>query len=188
MYAPEETLMVSGGTDAGLAVGQLFLVRRSSLHRLQPRNLPTEVFGIRTLGVVKIDAVTGHLATAQAVELCEAFVEGDWLDPFVPVALPPTPEATRPDYDRTGVVLFGDFSRQTAAPGEMVIVDRGAGDALTVGTAVTVFRETVMGGPIKDVAFGVVVDVGETTATIRIEQARDAVFAGDRVAFHISRQ
>lgn len=184
MYAPEEALLVSGGSDDGLAVGQLLLVRRSSLHRLQPRNLAIEVFGIRTLGIVTIESVTSHLATARAVEVCEGFVEGDWLDPYAPVVAPPTFAGTRPDHDRTGVVLFGDLSRQTASPGEMVIIDRGANDAVSLGAAITVFRETVPGGPIRDVAVGLVVDVGDATATVRIEQAIDAVFAGDRVAIH----
>ncbi len=189
MYAPDDTIVVSGGRVDGIAPGDLFVVRRQSLDRLQPFETPLLMSGVRTLGVVQILAVSDSLATAYSVEMCDGFVEGDYLEPFrapvPPVARLGTPD---PDYQNAGLVLFGDLSRQIASAGEMMVIDRGSVDAVVTGQTVTVFRQALeLGGPVGEVARAIVVEVAESTSTIRIEASRGAVFAGDRVALHPTR-
>lgn len=189
MYAPDDTLVVSGGLTDGIEPGDLFIVRRPSLVRLQPMEMTPKMSGVRTLGVIQILAVNDTFSTAQAVEMCEGFVEDDYLEPFsVPVPPVARPAATGPDYRNLGLVLFGDLSRQTASEGEMMIIDRGAVDSVVAGQTVTVVRPALeIGGPVGEVARAIVIEVANSTSTIRIEEARGAVFAGDRVALHALR-
>lgn len=188
MYGPTEELVVAGGVADGLEAGQLYAVRRPGLHRLQPPELQrrdTPVVGVRTLGVIRILAVDQELSTADVLEMCEGFVEGDYLVPF---QRPEVPAATLvdapPDYAQSGLVLFGDPSRRIVAPGDMVVTDQGAG-TVTPGQAVTFYRPAlVRGGPVHEVAWGVVMEVAASSSMVRIDRARDAVFSGDLVAPH----
>ena len=66
-----------------------------------------------------------------------------------------------------------------------MVIDLGGDHGLEAGQWLTVFRRVGDSpGPVSQVGRAVVVSVKQTSSTIRIESARDAVVAGDLVARH----
>ena len=188
LFSPSETLVVGGGVADGLSSGQLFVVRRRSRRQMQPPELDKlnlGLTGIRTLGVVRIVEVDADLSSAEVLEMCEGFVDGDYLEPFeaprVPAAVPGDSPS---DYTDPGIVLFGDPGRRIAGSGDLVLVNRGS-TVVVPGQVVTFYRPALDGrGPLREIATGMVMDVGASTSMVRITDARHAVFSGDRVAPH----
>ena len=67
----------------------------------------------------------------------------------------------------------------------LMVIDRGSDHGLTPGQQFTVFRRGVNGtGPILSVARGTAISLSAETAMVRLEGARDAVYAGDLIALH----
>jgi hypothetical protein len=191
MYSPTEALIVGGGAADGLESGQLFAVRRPGMSRLQPPELRANgirVAGVRTLGVIRLVSMDQALASAEVLEMCEGFAEGDYLVPFEPPQVPAAMAAdTAPDYSQPGLVLFGDPARRILSPGDMVVIDRGAG-TVAPGQAVTIYRPALPGaGPVHEVAWGIVMEVEAFSSMVRIDRAKDAVVSGDLVAPHDGR-
>ena len=182
LFSPSETLVVGDGIADGLSSGQLFVVRRRSRRQMQPPELDRlnlRLTGIRTLGVVRIVEVDADLSSAEVLEMCEGFADGDYLEPF---EAPRVPAAVPPDYTDPGIVLFGDPGRRIAGSGDLVLVTRGS-TVVVPGQGVTFYRPALDGrGPLREIASGMVMEVGASTSMIRITEARDAVFLGDRVA------
>src|SRR5688500_11067913 len=81
LLGPGDTLVVSGGSDAGLQPGQRFFVRRVipavSTFGAKPRST------IHTSGWVQILGVDTIVATATVVHACDGILFDDYLEPFV---------------------------------------------------------------------------------------------------------
>jgi hypothetical protein len=102
---------------------------------------------------------------------------GDYLARFQPE---PTrnPESTgRPAFELAARVLFGDAGHMVGVERRLVVIDRGSVHGVRPGQRLTLFRKSLTGQP-AIVGQAVVVAVKDDSATIRIDQARDAIFFG----------
>jgi hypothetical protein len=183
-FGPGEVVIVDAGRTHGLEAGQEFFVRRAFRDRfLDPVDRALPPMTVRTAGWVRLVEVHEATSTARILDVCDAIGDGDYLEPFaVPVV--PAPLAGEPDYADPARLLLGDERRQLGAAGTLMVLDRGGDQGVLAGQRLTVFRPTIEGGPVRLVAEATVMTVRPTTALIRIETSRDAVYVGDLVALH----
>ena len=126
------------------------------------------------------------MAIATVAHICDAIMEGDYVEPYVAPAMPSAAAMSgTPDYEHPGRILLADEKRQSGYPGLAMIVDRGTEDGMQGGQTLTIFRETLGGdGPIIDVGRATVIAASEHSSLVRVDSARDAVYIGDLVAIH----
>jgi hypothetical protein len=125
------------------------------------------------------------MALAQVTHACDGVIYGDYIEPFVDPADPPAAVEGTPDYDHAGRIIMGDERRQMGSAGTLMVLDRGTENDVRPGQTVTIFRETMGGlGPMFNVARATVVSVRPQSATLRIDDSREAVYVGDRAAIN----
>jgi hypothetical protein len=198
-----DVLVLDGGAEAGLTVGQNLVVRRlfgtgltesvppsqrgTWLKTLGDRWLAQmrriEVSGENTGGLVQVAELYESRAIAVVVHACREFEAGDFVEAFDPADTWTALPRGTPDFERPARILFGDEGRTLGAPAGHMVIDQGADDGLALGQHVTLFRRHAGDrGPVSTIGEAVVVAIEPRTATIRIEQAIDAVFVGDFAA------
>ena len=76
-FGPTDTLIVDGGLDSGVAVGQRYFV-----HRLAPAlgGVPRAL--LHTAGWIRIIAAEPRAALAEVLGVCGRLERGDFLEPF----------------------------------------------------------------------------------------------------------
>jgi hypothetical protein len=188
LFGPRDLVVVTGGADAGVKVGQQFFVRRpyqfgktgSSAARKQPQS-------IHTTGWLRIVAVNDGTAIGLVETGCDGIIAGDYLEPFV--APPPVEsvEALTPaslDFSALSRVKYASEERTLGAAGDFMLVDSGNAP-LSPGTRVALYRDIDSAGmPLSAIGEGVIVSVTNGTPLMRITTTRDAVRAGDYVVPH----
>ena len=141
LLGPGDTLVISGGSNAGLQTG-------TALFRA-PRDTgggdcraPTPRATIHTSGWVQILGVDTMVSTATVVHACEGILFDDYLEPFVApmIAARPLPGST-PQYDNMGHIVTGIEGLHTAAPGNVMTIDRGSNAGVVLGQRYIVFRD-----------------------------------------------
>jgi hypothetical protein len=181
LFTNIDLLVVSGGTKAGVELGQRFFVRRPM------------AFGggsgdhaIHTSGWIRIVAVNDTTSIAAVDFSCSDIGEGDYLEPFVVPLVPD--DAVRndpsgePNFAVLGHVLFRTDEFSTAAPGDFTLIDRGSDHETELGARFAIYRDLRAGGlPLASVGEGIVVSVGKRHSVLRITAARDAIQSGDFV-------
>lgn len=197
MLGPGDTLVISGGSNAGLETGQRYYVRRRMVTRGGLEDLPAT---IHTAGWVQILGVDTTLATATVVHACDGFLLDDYLEPFTPptIAARPMPGNT-PHYENMGHIMTGVMGQQNAGPGQVMTIDRGSNAGVVAGQRFLVFRdkrsvrvETTgrskpfeeMEGrlPLVEVGQILVVAVRPDDSTAQVVVAKDAIITGDLIA------
>jgi hypothetical protein len=185
LFGTPESLVISGGTERGLQIGQRYFIRRIARSAGNSRaNMPHQV---STAGWARVIAVNATTAIVTVDHACGDILAGDYLDPF---QLPPLPEGditavdtTRePDFTSFGRVLYGSEERRSCGTGEFMLIDRGADQSVALGARFAIFRDIRVGGaPLTSIGEAMVVSVGPKMALVRINRARDAIFSGDFV-------
>lgn len=198
LLGPGDTLVISGGSNAGLQAGQRYFVRRHVMSRGVASALPVT---IHTAGWVQILGVDTTLATATVLHACDGILLDDYLEPFAPpmIAARSVP-GTTPHYENMGHIMTGSEGLRTAGgSSQLMTIDRGTNAGVVVGQRFLVFRnkrdervETTgrskafeaMGGRLPLVEIGEVLVVGVRTddATVQILGAKDAIATGDLIA------
>ena len=90
LVATARVVIVNGGTQAGVQIGQEYFVRRQFQFGRPPSSQPQTV---RTAGWLRIVAVNDTTAIAQLDMACDGVRAGDYLEPFtLPVV--PAPATT----------------------------------------------------------------------------------------------
>lgn len=198
LFGPGDTLVVSGGSNAGLEPGQRFFVRRviPQVSVLGPAPPST----VHTSGWVQILGVDTMVATATVVHACEAIMFDDYLEPFVAPAIAARPlPGTVPQYENMGHVVSGVEGIHNAAPGNVMTIDRGSNAGVVLGQRYLVFRDKrnqhvdvtgkskvfaamAANTPLVEVGEVLVVAVRANDATVQVVAARDAVMNGDLIA------
>jgi hypothetical protein len=176
LFAAGEEVFIEGGTLTGLQVGENFVVRRRYQTGLMS-NAKIPIMGEHSSGLVQIVSVEERVSSAVVVYTCDAVMTGDYLARFQPE---PTrnPESTgRPAFELAARVLFGDAGHMVGVERRLVVIDRGSVHGVRPGQRLTLFRKSLTGQP-AIVGQAVVVAVKDDSATIRIDQARDAIFFG----------
>lgn len=198
LLGPGDTLVISGGSNAGLQPGQRFFVRRVipavSTFGATPRST------IHTSGWVQILGVDTIVATATVIHACDGILFDDYLEPFVAplIAARPQPGST-PQYDNMGHIASGTEGFHTAGPGTLMTIDRGSNSGVVVGQRFLVFRDKrdqhietrgrseafaaiAHNSPLVEVGEVLVVAVREDDATVQVTASRDAITHGDLIA------
>lgn len=187
LFGTGDAVILTGGKAQGIKVGQEYFVRRIVADRftdvLSGGVLPQS---LHTAGWVRVVEVQPNASIAIISDACDGVIEGDYLDAYTPPAAAPTPGPMGdPDYAHPGRLVLGDERRQLGGPGALMVIDRGTDHGVHNGQRLTVFRETTGGtSAVFRVAEAWVVRVSAETSLIIVETSNDALYVGDRVAFH----
>ena len=183
VFGSPELLVISGGTDRGLALGQEHFVRRVAKTAENYRD--KHPHQVQTVGWVRVVAVNATTTIATVDHACGDMLVGDHLEPFQMPTLPESDltavDTTRePDFTVLSRVLYGSEERRSVGAGEFMLIERGMNQEVAVGEHFAIYRDMkVTGAPLTSIGEATVVSVGPTMALIRINRARDAVFSGD---------
>ena len=181
-FAAPDTLMIPGGTSAGLQVGQQYFVRRLLLSPTRQKPATDAPGMVHTAGWVTVVGSDSFAALARIDYACDGFLKGDYLEAFTPAPLPTAVAAAgNQTFDQMGQLLFGNDGRRSFANGDIIVVNRGSQHGLTAGARLGIFRDVRSGGPLVPVGQAIVLTVGEDTATVIADRVRDALTAGDWV-------
>jgi hypothetical protein len=198
LLGPGDTLVVSGGSNAGLQPGQRFFVRRVipsvSMFGSKPRST------IHTSGWVQILGVDTIVATATVIHACDGILFDDYLEPFVAptIAAHPVPGSV-PQYDNMGHIVSGIEGLHTAAVGNVMTIDRGSNSGVVLGQRFLVFRDkrdqhvetfgrskpftaVANNSPLVEVGQVLVIAVRAEDSTVQVTVSRDAIAHGDLIA------
>lgn len=178
MYSKGDEVVIDGLWE-GLAVGDNLVVRRP-----YKANGPADVTtGEQTTGLVQVVTVSEKAATAVIVHACSEVSQGDVLASFTPQPRRrPEPNGV-PAFGNAIRILFTDAGQLMGAPRRMMVIDRGSAEGIEPGQRLTIFRRD----PRRLIApfvigEAVVLSVKTYSATIRIEQAVDAISQDDFAA------
>jgi hypothetical protein len=186
-FANPDTLMIPGGTGAGLQVGQQFFVRRLLLAPTRQKPSTSEPGMVHTAGWITIIGSDEFAALARIDHACDGFLRGDYLEPFTAAPMPSAIAAPGdPKFDDMGRLLFGNDGRRSFANGDIIVINRGSQHGITAGARLAVYRDVKSGGPLVPVGQAIVLTVGEDTATVIADRVRDALSAGDWVGLQSS--
>jgi hypothetical protein len=185
LFGMPDQLVVNGGTERGLQLGQQYFVRRLARTAENYKDkLPHQV---RTSGWVRVVAVNATTTIVNVEHACGDILVGDYLDVF---QMRPLPDADitsvdttgEPDFAAFGRVLYGSEERRSGGAGEFMLIDRGTNHSVAVGAHFAIYRDIrVTGAPLAWIGEATVVSIGPTMALVRINRARDAIFTGDYV-------
>jgi hypothetical protein len=179
-----DLLVISGGTRAGVQLGQTFFVRRPNRFGTSSN---VQSLGFKTAGWVRVVAANESTAIAAVEHACGGIMQDDFLTPFSPPVVPAGAERDdpvgEPDFTSLARVIVGSEEREAAAAGDFVLIDRGADQGVAPGTRLAIYRDVRTAGmPLASVGEAVVITVGPVISLTRITRARDAVLSGDYVA------
>jgi hypothetical protein len=183
-YGSHDLLVVDGGTNAGVQVGQQFYVRRANRFGAVD---PKIRHGSRTVAWIHIVAVNESTAIAAFDHICGVVVQSDYLEPFVAPVVPAGADRDetpgQPDFSNLGQVLAGDEGRSTMGAGDFVLIDRGRDQGVEPGARFALYRDVkTTGMPLASLGEAVVISTSQTMSLTRITRARDAIVKGDYVA------
>jgi len=198
LLGPGDTLVISAGSNAGLQPGQRFFVRRLIPAVATAGATPRAT--IHTSGWVQILGVDTMVSTATVMHACDGILFDDYLEPFVSpmIAARPLPGST-PTYDNMGHIVTGIEGIHTAAPGNVMTIDRGSNAGVVLGQRYIVFRNkrdqhmdmtgrskafaaVAANSPLIEVGEVLVVAVRPDDATVQVVASRDAITHGDMIA------
>lgn len=185
LYGGGDILVVDVGESAGVATGHNFVVRRR--FRVGDKSLPVEraSFGEQTAGLIQVVEASPESSVAVVVYTCSEFFAGDAIEPFDALPMWTSQEPGIPQFDEPARIIFGEHGQVMGAPRQLMVIDRGTAKGAQRGQHLTIFRRALGGrGPVSTIANAIIVAVRDSSATIRIERASDAVTVGDMVALH----
>jgi hypothetical protein len=179
LFGPGELVVIGGGRERGVALGQQYFVRRTpSAHTRRGTR------GVTTAGWIRIVAVDDTTAIALVDFACDGLLAGDHLEAYVAPALPV--DAGRvdtqgePDFSAPGRLLFGDNERTAGATGDFMVTDIGETRGAVPGMRFAIYRNVnVPGLPLAVVGEAIVVFTEPDTSVVRLTRTRDAIYGGD---------
>jgi hypothetical protein len=182
-YGTRDLLVVSGGTGAGVQLGQRFYVRRANRFGLDPA---THRRGSKTGGWIRIVSVNESTAIASFEHICSTVGQGDYLEPFVAPVIPPGADRDEapgePDFTSMGQIVAGNENRSDMGPGDFALIDRGREQGMLPGARLAVYRDIgVAGMPLASLGEAIVISTSAAMSLARITRARDAVHIGDLI-------
>jgi hypothetical protein len=185
MFGPGESLIVNAGTRQGLRNGQVYYVRRRLIDMFTPASVDFAPVGIHTAGWVTIVDARDDSSVAQVTHACDGILNDDYLEPYIEPVVPESLPGGGPDYAHPARIVMADETLQTAAPGMLMLINRGSDHGVRAGQGLTIFRATLDGvGPTVEIGRGTILSVRPQTSLMRIDDSRDAVYVGDLAALH----
>ncbi len=180
LYSKGDALVVNGGTDNGLMVGQNLIVTR--YFRANSRGAQWPEMGEHTAGLVQIVDADEHSATAVVVHACNELMQGDLLMSFRPEYVIAADPAGTPVYEEAAKILFADDGQLLGAPRRLLVIDRGQDQGVQAGQRMTLFRRKAAEARPSVIGEAVVMSVRTYSSTIRVLRASDAIEFGDFAA------
>jgi hypothetical protein len=182
LFGVRDLVVVGGPAASTLQVGQRYFVRRPMPQRPGANgNVPIA----ETLGWVRAVATSEGTVIAMVEVACESMSAGDHLEPFavpqVPAGADRVDTTGAPDFNMAGQVIFGRDRRRTGSAGDFMLIDHGSSDGVAAGMRMAIYRDVTPDTPLATIGEAIVISTAETTALIRITQARAAVETGDYV-------
>lgn len=183
LFGPRDLLVINGGIQAGLQLGQRFFVRRPVTYGMPSTSRPRAVHTAGWIRIVALNATTGIAAVDVA---CGDIVQGDYLDAFAAPVVPPGMDRAdvsgEPDFTSLGRILFGGDEMRTGAAGDFMLIDRGSRQGLMPGSRLAIYRDIrTKDLPLASIGEGIVISTTASTSVMRITLARDAIETGDVV-------
>jgi hypothetical protein len=198
LFGPGDTILINGGSKSGLEPGQRFFVRRVipavAVFGETPRST------IHTAGWIQVLGVDTVVATATILHACDGILLDDYLEPFVApmIAARPLP-GSMPVYENMGHIMTGVEGLHTAAPGNVMTIDRGSNTGVVMGQRYVVFRDkrkehldmtgkskpfvaVASNAPLVEIGEVLVIAVRPDDATVQVVASKDAITKGDLVA------
>ena len=185
LLGPRDLLVVDGGSEAGVQLGQQFFVRRMNTFGMARG---ARAAGTTTAGWISIVAANASTAIASVDHACGPLLEMDFLVPFVAPVVPAGADRDetpgQPDFMSLGrIILMGGGEHVATALGDFVFIDQGSDQGVMPGARYAVYRDVgPKGTPLSSVGEAIVISTGPSMSLTRITRARDAVYAGDYVA------
>ena len=185
LFGTPEQLVISGGTESGVQLGQQYFTRRIVQGLETSRSKAAHL--VRTSGWGRVVAVNATTAIVNVEHACAEILEGDYLDAFQIPELPAGDIAAvdttgEPDFSSYGRVLYGTDQRNMGGTGEFMLIDRGSEQSIALGARFAIYRDLNVGGvPLTSIGEAMVVSVGPSMALVRINRSRDAILSGDLV-------
>ena len=197
LLGPGDTLVISGGSNAGLQTGQRYFLRRLVQSRAGSQSLPVTV---HTAGWVQILGVDTAVATATVMHACDGILIDDYLEPFTPPMIAARPSSgTTPHYENMGHIVTGLDGSHTAGKGQVMTIDRGSNGGVFIGQRFLVFRargdqrylaagrskeliQTEGHLPLVQIGEVLVIAVQPDSAAVQVLTSKDAVTSGDLIA------
>jgi hypothetical protein len=199
--SPGDTVVISGGSNAGLKPGDRYYVRRH-IRAFGATKGPDEQhpLQVHTAGWIQILGVDTMLATATVVQACDGILLDDFLEPYVAPTVPARAmSGNMPVYDNMGHIMYGVEASEVIAIGQMANIDRGSKDGVVAGQRFLVFRnkrtlpmptsgksEAFLQAstqlPLVEIGEVIVVAVRAEDATVQVLAQKDAIFRGDLIA------
>ena len=183
VMAKGQIAVINRAFGDGLRVGQSYFVRR--LHTGPTREMPRigEGFGmVRTAGWLTVTAIDEVNALALINYSCDSIEVGDYLEPYVEIALPMSADPlSAPIFGEYASILFGTDTRTTFGDGDTLNIDRGTVHGVLPGARFAIFRNVVQGLPLVYVGDVVVMEQGEFTSKVVVVRVTDVVQRGDVV-------
>jgi hypothetical protein len=175
-----DIVVLNGGTGRGFAVGQRYYTRRVTLPISREPISAVDRGAIRTSGWLTVVAADDQSTLARIDYACTAIEAGDYLEPYVEPAVPTAVAADgRTDFTNLGRVLSGVDRREQFGAGELVSIDRGAAQGVSLGTRVGFYRDREMGTPLVEIGVGIVIEVVAESAKVVLEWTHQDVRRGD---------
>jgi hypothetical protein len=201
MMGPGDTIVVSGGSGAGLEPGQRYFVRRLIRSFGNMRGPDDDhPLPVHTAAWIQIIGVDTMLATATIVHACEGILLDDYLEPFVAPMIPlGTESGNKPDYEHMGHIVTGVEGSQVFGIGQVANIDRGTKLGVAAGQRFLVFRnkrtllvpsrmksdtfeKAAMKMPLVQIGEVLVVAARQDDATVQVVAQKDAIRTGDLIA------
>lgn len=200
MMGPGDTLVISGGSEAGLQPGQRYFLRRLMKAFGAQGPDARNAVSVHTAGWIQILGVDSAVATATIVHACEGILLDDYLEPFVAPTVPArASQGGTPVYDNMGHIMTGVDASRVAGVGQLINIDRGSSAGVVAGQRYLVFRdkrnlyvptraksatflEASQRIPLVEVGEVMVVAVRADDATVQVVTQRDAIHTGDLIA------
>jgi hypothetical protein len=180
LFEPRHSLVLSGGTRDGVALGQKYFVRRP-IHSQDHRSTA----GIMTLGWLSVVAVNETTAIGSIDHFCDGMQIDDYLEPYARPVIPAGADrdepAGDPDFSTLGRVVSGIATHSTVGIGNLMLIDRGTDQGVEPGARFAVYRDVRTGVPLTSVGEAVVVSIGKSMSLARVTRSRDAIVAGDYI-------
>jgi hypothetical protein len=179
LFTKADEIAIDGGTLNGLEPGLNVVARR---YYVIDAARGARVRGEHTSGVLQIVDADEHTARAVVVYACDELMSGDFLASFKPEPVQAPASFGTAVFDGAARILFGDARQLLGAPRRLMVIDQGREDGIRAGQRVTLFRRQRREAKPSIVGDAVVVAVRADSATIRIEDATDAIVPGDWAA------
>jgi hypothetical protein len=180
LYGKGDEIIIDAGSADGVEAGRNLVVRRR--YRAEHRGLAGEK-GEQTTGLVQVMSVGEHQAAAVVVHTCSEVMQGDFIATYTPELRRRAEPSGLPAFGDAIRILFADAGQMLGAPRRLMVIDRGSAQGMQPGQRLTIFRDDPRHiAPPYVIGEAVVVAVKTWSATIRIEQASDAIWDGDWAA------